>query len=143
MHMGTGPVEYVIIGFPGNEFKGEIVPALADLVDSGTIRIIDLVFIGKSKDGDVVTFEADGDHADLEVYNNLDGEVGGFIGDEDIAHAASALEPGNSAALLLWEDVWATPFVEAVRNAGGVLLEGARIPAELIEEAEALAASVS
>jgi len=141
--MGTGPVEYVIIGFPGNEFKGEIVPALADLVDSGTIRIIDLVFIGKSKDGEVVTFEADGDHADLEVYNNLDGEVGGFIGDEDIAHAASALEPGNSAALLLWEDVWATPFVEAVRNAGGVLLEGARIPAELIEEAEALAASVS
>jgi uncharacterized membrane protein len=134
-------VEYVIIGFPGNQFKGEIVPALADLVDSGTIRIIDLVFIGKSEDGDVVTFEVDGDHAELEVFNTLEGEVGDFINDDDIAHAASALEPGSSAALLLWEDLWATPFVEAVRNAGGVLLEGARIPRELIEEAEALAAS--
>jgi uncharacterized membrane protein len=140
--MGRGPVEYVIIGFPGNEFKGEIVPALADLVNSGTIRIIDLVFIGKTQDGDVVTFEVDGDHADVAVFNTLDGEVGDFIGDDDIAHAASALEPGNSAALLLWEDVWATPFVEAVRNAGGVLLEGARIPQELIEEAEALAESI-
>jgi len=139
--MSRGPVEYVIIGFPGNEFKGEIVPALADLVDSGTIRIIDLVFVGKTQDGDVVTFEVDGEHADLEAYSALDGEVGEYIGDEDIAHAAAALEPGNSAALLLWEDVWAAPFVEAVRNAGGVLLEGARIPQELIEEAEALAES--
>src|SRR3954464_4152360 len=107
--MSRGPVEYVIIGFPGNEFKGEIVPALADLVDSGTVRIIDLVFVGKTEDGDVVSFEVDGGHAQLEVFNSLDGEVGDFIGDEDVAHAAAALEPGTSAALLLWEDLWAAP----------------------------------
>ena len=77
------------------------------------------------------------DHDDVALFNALEGEVGGFISDEDIEYAATELEPNSSAALLIWEDVWATPFVEAMRNSGGVLIEGSRIPHDLIEAAEA------
>ncbi len=136
-----GPVEYVIIGFPGNQFTGEIVPELSRLIESGVVRIIDLVFVGKNEDGDVVVIEVD-ENADMTAFAMLDGEIGGFIGDEDVQHAAAAIEPGSSALLILWEDVWAAPLVQAIRNSGGVLLEGSRIPAELIEDAEALLASV-
>ena len=141
--MTMGPVEYVIIGFPGNQFKGEIVPELVKLVEGGVIKIIDLIFIGKNEDGDVLVFEIDEDGDLSAAFASLDGEVGGVIGNEDIQHAAESIEPGSSAALLLWEDTWATPFVQAVRNAGGVLLEGSRIPQDLIEQAESLLASAS
>src|SRR4249919_1733227 len=138
--MGMGPIEYVIIGFPGNQFTGEIAPELAKLTESGQIRIIDLVFIAKDDDGAVLVIEVD-EREDLMVYLDLDGDVGGIIGQEDIQHAAEAIPAGSSAALLLWEDTWATPFVQALRNAGGVLLEGSRIPQTLVDEAEALLAS--
>ena len=138
--MTTGPVEYIIIGFPGNKFTGEIVPELAKLVETGTIRILDLLFVQKDADGSVVVIEVD-EHDDLAGYGSLDGEVGGFIGSEDVEHAAEALEPNSSAALLIWEDLWAAPFVDALRRADGVLLEGSRIPHDLVEEAEALLAS--
>ena len=134
--MAIGPVEYIIVGFPGNQFNGEIAPELAKLVESGTIRILDLVFIMKDADGNVAALDFE-DHPDVASYNAIDGEVGGLISDEDIEYAAVELEPNSSAALLIWEDVWATPFVEAMRNSGGVLIEGSRIPHELIEEAEA------
>ena len=77
------------------------------------------------------------DHDDVALFNALEGEVGGLISEEDIEYAAAELEPNSSAALLIWEDVWATPFVEAMRNSGGVLIEGSRIPHDLIEAAEA------
>jgi uncharacterized membrane protein len=134
--MAIGPVEYIIVGFPGNQFTGDIAPELAKLVDSGTIRILDLVFITKDADGDARAVEFE-DHDDVALFSALDGEVGGFISDEDIEYAATELEPNSSAALLIWEDVWATPFVEAMRNSGGVLIEGSRIPHDLIEAAEA------
>jgi hypothetical protein len=134
--MAIGPVEYIIVGFPGNKFNGEIAPELAKLVDSGTIRILDLVFISKNPDGEVVAIDFE-DHDDVALFAALDGDVGGFISDEDVAYAAADLEPNSSAAMLVWEDVWATPFVEALRNSGAVLLEGARIPHDLIEAAEA------
>ena len=80
---------------------------------------------------------------ELAAFAGLDAEVGGILTDEDIAHAAMSLEPNTSAALLIWEDTWATPFAEAVRNANGVILEGARIPREIIEEVmDALANAV-
>ncbi len=132
--MATGPVEYIIVGFPGNKFTGEIAPELIALVDSGTVRILDLVFIGKDADGSVVSFEIDELDA-LAGFDRLDADVGGLISPEDIAYVAEALEVNSSAALLIWEDVWAAPFAEAVRRSGGVLLEGARIPHELIEPA--------
>jgi Family of unknown function (DUF6325) len=137
--MAIGPVEYLILGFPGNNFTGQIVPELAKLLDSGLVRIIDLTFITKDAAGrvDVVEYDA---VEELAAFAGLDAEVGGILTDEDIAHAAQSLEPNTSAALLIWEDTWATPFAEAVRNANGVILEGARVPREIIEEVmEALA----
>ena len=140
--MAIGPVEYLILGFPGNNFTGQIVPELAKLLDSGLVRIIDLTFITKDASGrvDVVEYDA---VEELAAFAGLDAEVGGILTGEDIAHAAMSLEPNTSAALLIWEDTWATPFAEAVRNANGVILEGARIPREIIEEVmDALADAV-
>ena len=132
--MTTGPVEYIIVGFPGNKFNGKIAPELIDLVESGTVRILDLIFISKDADGAVVSLEID--ELDASVgFTGLDADVGGLIGPDDIEFAARNLEPNSSAALLIWEDVWAAPFAEAVRESGGVLLQGARIPAELITPA--------
>ena len=131
--MSVGPVEYLILGFPGNKFSGHIVPELAKLLDSGLVRIIDLTFITKDADGvvDVVEYDA---VEELAAFAGLDAEVGGILSDEDITYAASSLEPNSSAALLIWEDTWAAPFAEAVRNANGVILEGARVPREIIEQ---------
>jgi hypothetical protein len=132
--MALGPVEYIIVGFPGNKFTGEIAPELIALVESETVRILDLIFIGKDADGSVLSFEID-ELDQLAGFGGLDGEVGGLISPEDIEFAAGQLEPNSSAALLIWEDLWAAPFAAAVRNSGGVLLDGARIPHELIEPA--------
>ena len=85
--MAIGPVEYIIVGFPGNQFNGEIAPELAKLVESGTIRLLDLVFIMKDADGNTAAVEVE-DHEDLAIFHNLDGEVGGLISDEDIEYAA-------------------------------------------------------
>jgi hypothetical protein len=133
--MAIGPVEYVLIGFPGNRFNGQIAPELGKLIDSGTIRVLDLVFISKDSDGNVTALEVE-NHDDVALFNALEGEVGGLISDEDIEYAGADLQPNSSAALLVWEDVWAIPFVEALRASGAVLLEGARIPHDLIELAE-------
>ena len=132
--MNIGPVEYLILGFPGNQFTGQIVPELAKLIDGGLVRIIDLTFIMKDAAGDVTVVEFDAVE-ELAAFAGLDAEVGGILTDEDVAHAALSLEPNSSAALLIWEDTWAAPFAAAVRNANGVILEGARIPREIIEEA--------
>jgi hypothetical protein len=129
--MTIGPVEYIVVAFPGNEFSGEIAPELVALVESGKVRILDLIFIGKNASGDVVSFEID----ELAGFGDVDADVGGLISPEDIDYAASRLEPNMSAALLIWEDLWAAPFAEAVRNSGGILLEGARIPHEIISPA--------
>jgi uncharacterized membrane protein len=130
--MAIGPVEYIILGFPGNDFTGDIAPALSKLIESKTIRLLDLLFVGKDATGDVLVIEFD-ELEELAAFGGLEGEVGGIISDEDVAHVAEALEPGSSAALLIWEDVWATEFTVAVRESGGVLLEGARIPYDIVE----------
>ena len=140
--MSIGPVEYIILGFPGNKFNGEVAPELGKLVDSGLIRILDLVFITKDEQGDVAAVEFE-DHHDVALFAALDGEVGGLISDEDVEYAAAELEPNSSAALLIWEDVWATPFVEALRASGAVLIEGSRIPHDLIEAAQSGLATTS
>jgi Family of unknown function (DUF6325) len=132
--MTIGPVEYILVGFPGNKFTGEIVPELVALVESGTVKVLDLIFIGKDAEGNVLAFEID-ELDEIAGFGELEGEFGGLISPEDIEFAAAQLEPDSSAALLLWEDVWAAPFAAAVRNSGGVLLGGARIPHELIEPA--------
>jgi Family of unknown function (DUF6325) len=132
--MGIGPVEYVILGFPDNKFTGRIVPELAKLLEGGLVRLIDLTFISKDADGEVTVVEYDAVE-ELAAFAGLDAEIGGILTDDDIAHAAASLEPNTSAALLIWEDTWAAPFAEAVRDANGVILEGARIPHEVIQTA--------
>jgi hypothetical protein len=132
--MSIGPVEYVILGFPDNSFTGRIVPELAKLLDGGLVRLIDLTFISKDADGEVTVVEYDAVE-ELAAFAGLDAEVGGILTDDDIAHAALSLEPNTSAALLIWEDTWAAPFAEAVRDANGLILEGARIPYEVIQAA--------
>ena len=132
--MTVGPVEYVVFGFPGNESAGAIAPALVDLVRNDLIRVLDLVFIQKNEDGEVQSFEYD----DLEAFSafaDLDGEVGGLIGADDIEYVGQEMPPSSSAALLLLEDLWAKPLCNALQKANGVLIEGARIPRDIFEPA--------
>jgi hypothetical protein len=141
METEIGPVEYMIVAFPGNKFKGEIVPALAELVEAGTVRIIDLAFVGKDADGETVSFELsdlDPDVADL--FGSLDHEVGFLFNEDDLMDAAARLEPNNSAALLVWEDVWATKLASAIRNAGGELVDLQRVPRDVVLAAREWAA---
>jgi len=132
--MSIGPVEYIIIEFPGNHFHTEIVPEIAKLIEKDTVRIIDLVFIMKGTDGSVTTYEFD-QLEELAPFSTLQGDVGGLLNQEDIDYAASALHPGTSSAVLVWEDKWATELAQAVRGAGGVVVEEARILPELVEAA--------
>src|SRR5271165_4426155 len=132
--MTIGPVEYLIVAFPGNNFSGDIAPELAKLVDSGTVRILDLVFVGKDAEGNVVTFEFD-QLDELAPFADIEAEIGGLVSPEDIEHAAAQIEPNSSAALLLWEDTWAAPLAAAVLASGGVLVEGARVPHDLAQAA--------
>ena len=126
--MSTGPIEVLVLGFPGNQFSGEILPELANLVDSGQIAILDLEFVAKTADGDVVTLEAadmeEGGWAELTVVPDSD-----YVDNDDFQDVADMLEPGNSAALLVFEHLWAKNLVSALAGAGGVLLFNARIPA--------------
>ncbi len=134
--MALGPVSYIIVGFPGNEFNGNIAPELQKLVESGQVRILDLVFVTKDALGNIATYEFD-QLDELAGFGDIDAEVGGLANPDDLAYAASQLEPNSSAALLIWEDAWAAPFAAAVLDSGGVLLESARIPHEIIETAMA------
>ena len=133
------PTEYVILGFEGNQFSGEIVPELAALVENGLVRILDIVFVSKDPDGNVVALEVDEDE-NLSIFADLDGEIGGLIGPDDIAHAAT-MEGGSSMLLIVWENLWLGPLAGAIRRAGGAVLEGARIPDELVDDAHAELAS--
>ena len=134
----TAPVEYLIIRFPGNRFSGEIAPALAELVESEVIRIIDLVFVKKDADGQISVFEIDAlDEAGDLGIDDLDGEAGGLLSEEDLELAAEALAPDSSAALIVWEQRWAARIAEAIRGAGGEIVAGERIPPEVVEAAMA------
>jgi hypothetical protein len=124
----------MIFGFPGNQFNGSMAPALASLVEKGLIRLRDLLFIMKDADGNITSFEID-EVDELKPFLDINGEAGGLLTPADVEHAAAGLEPNSSAALLIWEDLWAAEFAEAVRSSGGVVLEGARIPFELWEAA--------
>jgi hypothetical protein len=131
-----GPVDDAIIGFPGNKFRGEIGPALADLVDAGTIRIIDIAFVGKNADGEVVGFELTELDPDVQAGLEKAGiEVNGLLSEDDLAESAEALEPDTSAALIVWENVWARKVTQAMRDAGGILLAFERVPHEAVQEA--------
>ncbi|MFD6995454.1 DUF6325 family protein [Streptomyces mirabilis] len=124
-----GPIDYVVVEFPGNRMTGEGLPLLVDLVDRGVIRILDLMFVRKEEDGSVVGMEVvdfTGDGAlDLAVF---EGASSGLLGEDDIEEAGSALEPGNSAGILVYENLWAAPFATALRRGGAQLVASGRIP---------------
>ena len=129
----TGPIDYLIVEFPGNRMTGEGFPLLLDLVDSGTIRILDLVFATRDTDGSLSVLrvsDLDGDgQLDLSVF---EGASSGLIGPDDLDEAASAIEPGNSAGILIYENVWAAPFAAALRRGGAQLVASGRIPVQAI-----------
>jgi hypothetical protein len=130
--METGPIDYLVIEFPGNRMTGEGWPLLVDLVDRGIIRLLDLVFIRKDDDGYVTALSVQdlGDEGvDLTVF---EGATSGLLGDDDIAEAANAVEPGCSAGVLLYENAWAAPFAAAMRRSGGQLVAFGRIPVQAI-----------
>ena len=126
-----GPVDYLVVEFPGNKMTGEGFPILLDLVDRGIIRILDLVFVRKDTDGTVTVFnvaDCDGDGTlDLAIF---DGASSGLLDSDDIAEAGSVIEPNSSAGILLYENTWAGPFVAALRRSGAELVASGRIPAE-------------
>jgi hypothetical protein len=123
-----GPIDYLLVEWPGKQPEGEIAPYLVDLVDRGLIRILDLVFLAKGDDGSIAAMEiADvgGEVAELAIF---EGASSGLLDDEDLDEAGAALEPGTSAALLVYENTWAGPFAAAVRRSGGQLVASGRIP---------------
>jgi uncharacterized membrane protein len=129
----AAPVEYMVVAFPGNQFKGEIIPALVDLVESETIRIIDLVLVTKDDSGEIAGFElADLDPDVQAALEKAGATSGGLFNDDDLTAAAEELEPNSSAALLVWEDLWAHRLADAIRNAGGELYDLGRIPHEVV-----------
>jgi len=139
-----GPVEYLVVAFPGNKFNGDIVPALAELTGSGTIRIIDLVFIRKDADGHVAAVELEDLPGDVAAaFEDLDGEVDYLVNEDDIAAAAEMLDNDSSAGLLVYENAWATRLRDAIVGSGGRLIDQARIPMEAVEAAMAAAPAAS
>jgi hypothetical protein len=135
--MSMGPLEYLVVAFPGSRFKGDIIPALKRVVDNGTIRVIDLVFVRKDASGNVTEVELE----DLDLQEEADGfssvvgEISGLFAEDDIFQVAESLDNGSSAALLLVEHLWATEFRDAVVAAGGVLVASERIPKETVDRA--------
>jgi hypothetical protein len=137
-----GPVDYIVVEWPpGTEPNGEAFPHLVDLVDRGLIRLLDLAFVHKNEDGTIsgLDLSALGDDAQLTVF---EGVSSGLIGDEDLEEAGGVIEPGASAAMLLYENTWAAPFATALRHGGAQLVASGRIPInEIIATLDALEAA--
>ncbi len=138
-----GPIDYVVLEWPGRQPSGEAIPHLVDLVDRGTIRILDVAFIAKDEGGSVAGIEISELGDQVEEFALFTGASSGLLGDDDIGEAAQALEPGTSAALLVYENSWAAPFAAAIRRSGGQLVASGRIPIQAViaalDEAESAA----
>jgi hypothetical protein len=128
-----GPVDWIVVEFPGSRFNGRIAPALADLVERGLVRVLDLLVLKKDADGSIEVLEL-GDLDDDEIGGLRAFETGlaMLVSEDDVVAAAAALEPGSSAALLVWENTWAVPFGTEVRRSGGHLVASGRIPVQSI-----------
>ena len=133
--MPYGPVELIVLKFPGNRFTGGIAPALAELIESGTIRIIDAVFVVKDAEGGARAYElADLGEEDYAAFDPIVSEVLGVLSEDDIRELSAGLANNSSVALLLFENVWATRLRDAVLEAQGELLLSERIPHLVVEE---------
>jgi uncharacterized membrane protein len=131
-----GPVDYAVIAFDGNQFTGDIVPAIQSLIEAGTIRLIDAVFASKDENGDIVTVEATQLAPEVQArLETLHIDVQGLVSDEDLRIIGEELEPNTSAAILVWENVWARTVAQAMRDAGGSLLAFQRVPHDIVQAA--------
>jgi hypothetical protein len=128
-----GPVDWIVVEFPGSRFNGTIAPTLTDLVDRGIIRILDLLLIRKDDDGSIDAFEiSDLDDDEIGSIRDYETAMANLLSEEDVESVAAAIEPGSTAALLVWENCWAAPFGSAVRHAGGQLVASGRIPVQAL-----------
>ena len=128
-----GPVDWIVVEFPGSRFRGEIAPALQELVDRGIIRVLDLLLIKKGEDGSLDFYElADLDESEIGSLRAYETALAALLSEEDVEAVAAAVEPGSTAALLVWENSWAAPFASAVRHAGGQLAASGRIPVQAL-----------
>ena len=136
-----GPVDYLVVGFPAEKatFSGEMATQLNALIDSKTIRVLDLLMITRADDGSVEAAELrDADDGEVGELRALERDLAVLLAEEDIEEVGASLEPGSAAAVLVWENTWAAPFASAVRRAGGELLANGRIPTQaLIAAAQA------
>jgi hypothetical protein len=126
-----GPVDWIVVEFPGSKFNGEIAPALRDLVQRRLIRVLDLLVLKKEEDGSLEAFElSDLDPSEVGELRAYESELAMLLSEDDVTAVAAAVEPGTSAAVLVWENVWAAPFASAVRHSGGQLVASGRIPVQ-------------
>ena len=128
-----GPVDYVVLEFPGSKFTGEIAPALRDLVDRDVVRVLDLLVIKKEQDGTIDAFElADLEDTEIGELRHHEADLAMLLSEDDVTALAAAIEPGSTAAVLVWENSWAAPFASAVRHSGGQLVASGRIPIQAL-----------
>ena len=128
-----GPVDYVVVEFPAgaSNFTGEMAKELVRLVDSGIIRVIDVLILTKDEDGTVDAMELS-DVAELGDLEALEAQLAELLAADDVEHLAAAMEPGTTAGVLIWENLWAAPFASAARRSGGQLIATGRIPIQAI-----------
>jgi hypothetical protein len=128
-----GPVDWIVVEFPGSRFNGEIAPALRELVERDVVRVLDLLVLKKDADGTLEAFElSDLDPAEIGELRTYEAELAMLLSEEDVTAVAEAIEPGSSAAVLVWENSWAAPFASAVRRSGGQLVASGRIPIQAL-----------
>jgi hypothetical protein len=129
-HIEMGPIDYLLIEWTDRQPTGEAVPYLIDLVDRGLIRILDLAFIAKGEDGSIAALEVADVGGEVEAFAAFEGAASGLLSDDDVGEAGGALEPGTSAALLVYENRWAAPLATALRRSGAQMVASGRIPVE-------------
>jgi len=128
-----GPVDWIVVEFPGSKFNGQIAPALRELVERDLVRVLDLLVLKKDDDGSLEAFElSDLDQGEVGELRSYESELAMLLSEEDVTSLAVAIEPGSSAAVLVWENTWAAPFASAVRRSGGQLVASGRIPIQAL-----------
>jgi uncharacterized membrane protein len=127
-----GPIDYIILEWPSEPSGDEVVPLLIDLVDRGIIRILDIAFVSKDDDGELTAIEIGDLGPTAAAFGAFEGAATGLVDDDDLRDAAAALEPGTSAAILVWENLWAAPLAVALRRSGGQLVASGRIPVQAL-----------
>jgi uncharacterized membrane protein len=127
-----GPIDYIILEWPSEPSGDEVVPLMIDLVDRGIIRILDIAFVSKDANGELTAIEIGDLGPTAAAFAAFEGAATGLVDDDDLNEAAAALEPGTSAAILIWENLWAAPLAIALRRSGGQLVASGRIPVQAL-----------